>query len=89
MRLFTIAEINLSSLSITRLRYYQINVIFLNFRPDWATAKLILGDTHFLERLQEYDKNNIPEKTLMKLKPYIKHKDFKPEIVIKVSKVSF
>lgn len=46
-----------------------------------------MGDTNFLKKLQEYDKDHIPESTLKKLKDYIDNKDFVPEIVVKVSKV--
>lgn len=46
-----------------------------------------MGDTNFLKKLQEYDKDSIPEATLKKLKVYIDNKEFVPEIVAKVSKV--
>ena len=46
-----------------------------------------MGDGHFLQKLQEYDKNHIPERTLHKLKAYIDNKEFMPDIVAKVSKV--
>ena len=56
-------------------------------RTDWNSAKILLTDVNFLKRLKEYDKNNISERTLQKLKAYIDHKDFRPEIVAKTSKV--
>lgn len=46
-----------------------------------------MGDTNFLKKLQDYDTDHIPESTLKKLKGYVDNKDFKPEIVAKVSKV--
>lgn len=46
-----------------------------------------MGDVNFLKRLQEYDKDHIPESTIKKLKVYIDNKDFVPEKVAAVSKV--
>ena len=56
-------------------------------RTDWASAKLLLGDANFLKRLVDYDKDNIPDKTLKALKKYIDNPKFVPEVVEKVSKV--
>lgn len=61
--------------------------LLLGTKTDWAAAKQVMGDGNFLKRLQDFDKNNIPEKTLQKLKAYIDNKDFQPDIVASVSKV--
>ncbi|XP_017780151.1 PREDICTED: dynein heavy chain 6, axonemal [Nicrophorus vespilloides] len=61
--------------------------LLLGAKTDWASAKLVMGDGNFLKKLQEYDKNNIPESTQRKLKVYIDNKDFQPDIVASVSKV--
>ncbi|KAJ7377616.1 Dynein heavy chain 6, axonemal [Desmophyllum pertusum] len=45
--------------------------ILLNAKPDWATAKSVLGDGKFLAKLMEYNKDNIADSTLKKLKKYI------------------
>jgi dynein heavy chain len=29
-------------------------------RPDWDTAKRVLGDSNFMRSLEEFDKENIP-----------------------------
>lgn len=63
-----------------------MNVYFF-CRPDWETAKKLLGDSGFLRRLSEYDKDSISETALKKLKKYIEHPKFLPEIVEKTSKV--
>ncbi|KAF5287317.1 hypothetical protein FQR65_LT02190 [Abscondita terminalis] len=60
--------------------------LLLGAKTDWASAKTVMGDVNFLKKLQEYDKDNIPEITLKKLKIYIQHKDFVPEKVVVVSK---
>ena len=57
------------------------------FRLDWATAKLVLSDLHFLDRLINYPKDEVSDKLLKKLKEYVKHPDFLPHIVAKQSKV--
>jgi len=56
-------------------------------RTDWASAKVLLGDSNFLKRLYDYDKNNIPDAMLKKLKKYIDNPKFVPDAVEKVSKV--
>lgn len=58
----------------------------LSFRPDWPTAKQLLGDSNFLRRLLEYDKENIKPQILAKLQKYINNPDFVPEKVEKVSR---
>ena len=49
--------------------------------------KVMLGDANFLKKLAEYDKDNIPESILKKLKKYVENPKFMPEVVEKVSKV--
>ncbi|KAM6971776.1 dynein axonemal heavy chain 6 [Aplochiton taeniatus] len=60
--------------------------ILLGSKPDWASAKQVLGDSYFLRRLMEYDKDNINRQILQKLQKYISNPDFVPEKVEKVSK---
>lgn len=40
-----------------------------------------------MKKLQDYDKDNIPDSMLKKLKPYIENPDFMPDIVVTQSKV--
>ncbi|XP_037092151.1 dynein heavy chain 6, axonemal-like [Pollicipes pollicipes] len=60
--------------------------ILLGAKTDWSTAKQILSDSNFLKRLMEYDKENIPETVLKKIKKYVDDPKFVPEVVEKVSK---
>ncbi|KAM4706665.1 dynein axonemal heavy chain 6 [Discoglossus pictus] len=60
--------------------------ILLNSKPDWASAKILLGDPNFLKRLLEYDKENIKPQILLKLQKYVNNPEFVPEKVEKVSK---
>lgn len=60
--------------------------ILLGSKPDWATSKSLLGDGNFLRNLQNYDKDNIPEQKIKRIRPYIENPKFVPEEVAKVSK---
>ncbi|XP_071446254.1 dynein axonemal heavy chain 6 [Hetaerina americana] len=55
--------------------------LLLGAKADWASAKVVLGDTNFLKRLQEYDKNKISDALLRKLKDYVDSPNFVPELV--------
>ncbi|XP_040003149.1 dynein heavy chain 6, axonemal [Xiphias gladius] len=60
--------------------------ILLNCKPDWPSAKQLLGDANFLRRLMDYEKDNIKPQILLKLQKYINNPDFIPEKVEKVSR---
>jgi dynein heavy chain len=57
-------------------------------KPDWATAKGIMSDPNFLQSLFDFDKDNIPDARLKKLKKYVNNEEFTPESVGKVSKAA-
>ena len=63
------------------------DIINYCFRTDWASAKILLGDSQFLKKLYDYDKDNIADSMLKKLKKYMDNPKFTPEAVEKVSKV--
>ncbi|XP_025190774.1 dynein heavy chain 7, axonemal [Melanaphis sacchari] len=52
----------------------------------WGPSKRILGDINFLQRLKEYDKDNIPSQIMAIIrKTYLPDPNFKPLIVAKAS----
>lgn len=61
-------------------------MILLGKEPTWAEAKRQLGEQNFLEKLKEFDKNNISDKTLKKITGYAKNPELAPD---KVGTVSF
>ncbi|XP_058822007.1 dynein axonemal heavy chain 6 [Topomyia yanbarensis] len=63
-------------------------LILLGSKTDWNSAKVVMADVNFLKKLEEYDKEHIPETLLKKIKTYVDHKDFQPQIIEKVSKVA-
>jgi dynein heavy chain len=53
--------------------------------PSWAQAKTELGDVNFLQRIKNFDKDNISNATLKKMEKYTKDPNFTPPLVAKVS----
>eukprot|EP00746_Dinoflagellata_sp_MGD_P126903 gnl/MRDRNA2_/MRDRNA2_61620_c0_seq1.p1 gnl/MRDRNA2_/MRDRNA2_61620_c0~~gnl/MRDRNA2_/MRDRNA2_61620_c0_seq1.p1 ORF type:complete len:1770 (+),score=338.45 gnl/MRDRNA2_/MRDRNA2_61620_c0_seq1:296-5311(+) len=57
----------------------------LGQKTDWATAKNLLADMNFLRKLKDYDKDSIPDRTLQRLKNFVRREDFDPVQVEKQS----
>jgi len=60
--------------------------ILFERKTDWKTAKNLLGESTFMKGMLEYNKDNVSDKTLKKLKPYIENPKFQPDIVANTSK---
>ena len=58
----------------------------LGIKPDWNTAKKMLNDPSFVTRLVTFNAESVSPKIYNKCKQYSKIPDFKPSIVVKVSK---
>ena len=43
----------------------------------------------FLQKLQTYDKDNIPVEVITRIKPYIDNPQFDPDVVAKASKAAY
>ncbi|CAM9584402.1 unnamed protein product [Phaeothamnion confervicola] len=52
---------------------------------DWGSAKKVLGEGNFLGQVKAYDKDNVSNTLMNKLKKYVSMSDFTPENVAKVS----
>ncbi|XP_053596859.1 dynein axonemal heavy chain 6 [Microplitis demolitor] len=61
--------------------------LLLGEKTDWPTAKLILSDVRFLDRLINFPKDDIDDKLLKKLQSYLNNPEFVPNTVAKQSKV--
>ena len=60
--------------------------VLLGEKESWDSAKAVLSKSDFMERLTTYDKDNIPESRLKKLRrEYINHELMQPEKVKTVS----
>ncbi len=47
---------------VPALHWHSVVVLLgLQEEPDWATAKRVLGQPKFIERLMTYDADNIPD----------------------------
>lgn len=57
-------------------------------KPDWDTAKKVLGDTNFMKSLEDFDKDSIPDSVIKKLKKYIDDPNYLPETVAKQSRAA-
>eukprot|EP00002_Diphylleia_rotans_P012132 TRINITY_DN2375_c0_g1_i1.p1 TRINITY_DN2375_c0_g1~~TRINITY_DN2375_c0_g1_i1.p1 ORF type:complete len:4335 (+),score=913.34 TRINITY_DN2375_c0_g1_i1:198-13202(+) len=51
----------------------------------WSEARIMMNDPHFIQKLMAYDRDNTPEETITKLKPYIDNPAFVPSAVEKIS----
>jgi dynein heavy chain, axonemal len=49
----------------------------------------LLGEPKFIENLQTFDKDNIPQGTIDKVRPYLELQEFDPDTVKKASKAAF
>lgn len=57
-------------------------------KPDWDTAKRVLGDSSFMRSLLEFDKDHIPDAVMRRLRKYTDSPDFTPEAVAKQSRAA-
>ena len=55
----------------------------------WEPAKKhLLTDPRFLQRLRDFDKDNIPQSIIDKVEPFCSNPDFEPDVIIKASKAA-
>ena len=63
--------------------------IMLGKKPDWDTAKKeVLSDGGFLDKLKNYDKDNIDSSVLKKIQKNLNDPNMQVEVVSRVSKAA-
>jgi dynein heavy chain len=60
-------------------------MILFKGKTDWGTAKKKISESNFLQQVKGYDKDNVPETVIHKVKKYCTNKDFTAEAIKKVS----
>ena len=60
--------------------------ILLGVKPDWPTAKNLLAEPSLIQQLVEYDKDNVSDAVLKRIRRYIENPKFVPDEVAKVSR---
>lgn len=65
----------------------EVICIMLKEKPDWDSAKKVLGNVNFLKQLQEYDKEAVFG-LLKKLQPYLSNDLFTEESMLKISQAA-
>ena len=63
-------------------------MIMFGCKKDWLSIKKKIGEMDFLKQVKQFDKDNIPNSTLSKVKKYIAKPGFDGETVGKVSKAA-
>ena len=61
--------------------------ILLGVKADWNTAKMLIGETQFMQKLMDFDKDNIPEQVTKRVRRYIDNPKFIPDEVGKISRI--
>jgi dynein heavy chain len=60
--------------------------ILLGVKPDWLTAKNLLAEPSLIQQLIDYDKDNVSDAVLKRIRRYIENPKFIPDEVAKVSR---
>jgi dynein heavy chain len=55
----------------------------------WEPAKKMMNDPKFLDSLVNYDKDNMKESVIAKIKKYVDNEDFEPDKIAKASKAAY
>jgi hypothetical protein len=63
-------------------------MIVFNQPPNWATAKKELSNPNFLQKIKNYPKESIKDRTLKQIEKYTKRPGFQPNIILNVSQAA-
>ena len=61
--------------------------ILLGVKSDWNSALKVLADSQFIQRLLDFDKDNVPEQICKRIRRYIDNPSFIPDEVGKTSRI--
>lgn len=59
--------------------------ILMDVKPDWGEAKKLMSQMDFMDKLKDYDKDNIPPKIIKKVEKYYNDPRFVPDEIKKQS----
>ncbi|DBA02677.1 TPA: hypothetical protein N0F65_010502 [Lagenidium giganteum] len=59
--------------------------LLFNAKQEWNEAKKLLNDMKFLDKLKDFDKDNIPPKTIRQLAKFMQDDEFTPETLSSIS----
>lgn len=62
-----------------------VMIILINEKPNWQNTKKELNDPNFMSRIKNYNKDEIPNKTLKKLEAYTQLPEFSPKVLEGIS----
>jgi len=62
--------------------------VMFNEKQDWDAAKRVLNKSDFIESMKNYDKDNIPQPTLVKLRKVLVKEKMQIDVVQRVSKAA-
>ena len=52
--------------------------VLLGQNTDWASVKTMMVDMNFIDKLKNYDKNNVQDQVLRKLRAIVNKPEFDP-----------
>ena len=62
-----------------------VMIILINEKPNWLNTKKELNDPNFISKIRNYNKDEIPNKTLKKLEAYTQLPEFSPKVLESIS----
>eukprot|EP00746_Dinoflagellata_sp_MGD_P107352 gnl/MRDRNA2_/MRDRNA2_45321_c0_seq1.p1 gnl/MRDRNA2_/MRDRNA2_45321_c0~~gnl/MRDRNA2_/MRDRNA2_45321_c0_seq1.p1 ORF type:complete len:549 (+),score=77.64 gnl/MRDRNA2_/MRDRNA2_45321_c0_seq1:97-1647(+) len=68
------------------VKLMQAVSILFEERLEWTTAKKMLGNANFLQRMLDFDQNRVTDSKLQKLEKYIQDPEFQEDEMEKISK---
>ena len=61
--------------------------VLLGVKADWNAAKMLMADSQFIQKLLDFDKDNVNEQASKRIRRYIDNPKFIPDEVAKVSRI--